>query len=168
MTTRLQDFGLQCREQWQALEPRARTIVTAVASMICAIIFIWVVQALEHSRAELQSTVAALREQAAKVEQQASEFEQLRAQPPAVVSSADVRGLVQGQMNAAGLSRAVRSMDAAEPNQVGVALGAVGFSDWLDLVASLNAQQIRLETCRIEALSTPGQVSVTATLVRSR
>ena len=46
--------------------------------------------------------------------------------------------------------------------------GAVAFADWLNWVASLTSQQVRLDACRIEALSTPGLVSVTATLVRDR
>jgi len=44
--------------------------------------------------------------------------------------------------------------------------GAVGFADWLNWVAGLTSQQVRLDACRVEALSTPGLVSVTATLVR--
>jgi general secretion pathway protein M len=46
--------------------------------------------------------------------------------------------------------------------------GAVAFADWLDWIAGLESQQVRLEAGRIEALSTPGLVSVTATLVRAQ
>ena len=59
-------------------------------------------------------------------------------------------------------------IDAPDANQVKVDFGALPFADWLAWVASLQAQQVRLDTCRIEALSTPGLVSVTATLVRAK
>jgi general secretion pathway protein M len=50
-----------------------------------------------------------------------------------------------------------------------VVFGAVPFADWLNLVVGLKSQQVRLDTCRIEALATsPGLVSVTATLVRAK
>ena len=49
-----------------------------------------------------------------------------------------------------------------------LAFGAVSFADWLGWVAALQAQQLRLESARVEALSAPGMVSVTATLGRAR
>lgn len=49
-----------------------------------------------------------------------------------------------------------------------VIFGAVAFADWLNWVAGLKSQQIRLDACKIEALSTPGMVSVAATLLRSQ
>ncbi|MDQ3040445.1 MAG: type II secretion system protein GspM, partial [Pseudomonadota bacterium] len=69
----------------------------------------------------------------------------------------------------AGLAPALVRIDAPDPDQVVVVFGAVVFADWLKLVAGLRSQQVRMDTGRIEALATsPGQVSVTATLVRAR
>jgi type II secretory pathway component PulM len=59
-------------------------------------------------------------------------------------------------------------IDAQNADQVQVVFGSVAFADWLAWVATLQAQRIRLDTGRIEALSTPGLVSVTATLTRPR
>ena len=59
-------------------------------------------------------------------------------------------------------------IDALDANQVQVVFGAVAFADWLNWVAGLQSQHVRLNACRIEALSTPGLVSVTGTLVRAR
>jgi type II secretory pathway component PulM len=42
----------------------------------------------------------------------------------------------------------------------------VPFADWLDWVVALRAQHIRLEAARVEALQTPGLVSVTASFAR--
>ena len=46
--------------------------------------------------------------------------------------------------------------------------GAVAFADWLDWIASLGSQQVRLYACRIEALPEAGMVGVTATLQRMK
>ncbi|MGH8864757.1 MAG: type II secretion system protein GspM, partial [Burkholderiales bacterium] len=92
----------------------------------------------------------------------------LRAAPAASVSQTDLRTLVQAQAGVAGLSRALVRIDAPDANQVVVVFGAVAFADWLNWVASLKSQQVRLDACRVEALSTPGLVSVTATLVRAK
>ena len=59
-------------------------------------------------------------------------------------------------------------MDARDADQVQVVFGSVAFADWLTWVASLQGQNIRVDTGRIEALSTPGLVSVTATFVRAK
>jgi len=66
------------------------------------------------------------------------------------------------------LSGALVRIDAPDANQVVVVFGAVAFADWLNWIAGLRSQHVRLDTCRIEALSTPGMVSVTATLVRAK
>ena len=55
-----------------------------------------------------------------------------------------------------------------DADQVVAVFGAVAFADWLNWISTLKSQQVRLDTCRIEALSTPGLVSVTATLVRAK
>ena len=59
-------------------------------------------------------------------------------------------------------------IDARDADQVQVVFGSVPFADWLAWIATLQAQHIRLDTSRIEALTTPGLVSVTATLARPK
>ena len=59
-------------------------------------------------------------------------------------------------------------IDAPDANQVQVVFGSVAFADWLAWIASLQTQHIRLDSSRIEALSTPGLVGVTATFVRAK
>jgi type II secretory pathway component PulM len=49
-----------------------------------------------------------------------------------------------------------------------VVFGSAPFADWLAWITSLQTQQIRLDSSRIEALSTPGLVGVTATFVRAK
>ena len=75
---------------------------------------------------------------------------------------------MQTRAGEAGLSRALTRIDATDANQVAVVFGALPYADWQAWVAGLQAQQIRLDACRIEALSAPGLVSVTATFSRAK
>lgn len=136
--------------------------VTAIA------LYGWFVQSAGQARAKLNTSVTALRAQAMRLEQQSIEHARLRAAPAASVSSSDLRTLVQSRIGAAGLSPALVRIDAPDADQVVVVFGGVAFADWLDWIAGLQSQQVRLDACRIEALTTPGLVSVTATLARPK
>jgi type II secretory pathway component PulM len=136
--------------------------------MLGAALYVWLVQSAGQARVQLRTSVTTLRAQAARLDQQALEYGRLRAAPAATASPTDLRTLVQARVGDAGLSRALVRIDAPDPNQVKVVFGALPFTDWLAWVASLQAQQVRLDACRIEALSTPGLVSVTATFTRAK
>ena len=153
---------------WQSRAPRERVVIAVLAVLAGAASYVWLVQSVDQAHTRLRASVPALRAQAARLEQQAAELERLRSAPPASVSQTDLRTLVQALAGAAGLSRALVRIDAPDADQVVVVFGAVAFADWLNWVASLKLQQVRLDTCRVEALSTPGLVSVTATLVRTK
>jgi general secretion pathway protein M len=155
------------RTLWQSRAPRERVVIAVLAVLAGVASYVWLVQAADRAHTRLRASVPALRAQAARLEQQAGELERLRSAPPVAASNTDLRTLVQAQAGAAGLSRALVRIDAPDANQVVVVFGAVAFADWLNWVAGLTAQQVRLDVCRVEALSTPGLVSVTATLVRS-
>lgn len=158
----------QLRKAWESRSPRDRTIIAALAIMLGAALYAWLVLSGGQARVHLRAAVATLQAQAARLDQQANEYERLRAAPPATVSPTDLRTLVQGRIDEAGLARALVRIDAPDADQVVVVFGAVAFADWLDWIAGLKSQQVRLDACRIEALSTPGLVSVTATLVRAK
>ena len=161
-------MNAQLRTLWQSRAPRERVVIAVLAVVVCVASYIWLVQAADQAHTRLRASVPALRAQAARLEQQAAELERLRSAPPPSASTTDLRTLVQAQANAAGLSGALGRIDAPDTNQVIVVFGAVAFADWLNWIASLRSQQVRLDACRIEALSTPGLVSVTATLVRTK
>ncbi len=152
---------------WQACSHGERLLIAGLAFVVSVGFCLWLIHAVDRSRLELRmATVPALRERAGLLESQAAEYERLRAAPPATVSPTDLRVLVQTQAGAAGLSKALQSSEAADANQVKVVFGAIAFADWLSWLVNLEAQNVHVETCRIEALTTPGLVSVTATLVR--
>jgi type II secretory pathway component PulM len=126
------------------------------------------VQSAGQARVQLRTSVTTLREQAARLDQQALEYSRLRVAPAATASPTDLRTLVQARVGDAGLTRALVRIDAPDADQVVVVFGAVAFVDWLNWIAGLKSQHVRLDACRIEALSTAGLVSVTATLVRAK
>jgi general secretion pathway protein M len=158
----------QLRKFWESRAPRERVVVAVLAAILGAALYLGLVQSADRARAQLRTAVTMFRAQAARLEQQAAELERLRATPPATASQTDLRTLVQAQADTAGLARALVRIDATDANQVQVVFGAVPFADWLNWVAGLQSQQVRLDACRIEALSTPGLVSVTATFIRAR
>ncbi len=162
MTAALRELGAW----WQARAPRERLLVAVTGAVVAGALGVWFVHSVERSRGELRTAVPALRAQAELLEQHALEYERLRAAPGATAAPTDLRALVQAQAGAAGLSRALVSIEGADARQVKIVFGAVAFADWLNWVASLEAQRVHLETCRIEALATPGLISVAATLAR--
>lgn len=158
----------QLRKLWESRAPRERIVITILVAVIGVTLYWWLVQSGGRNHTQLRASVATLRVQATRLEQQATELERLRATPASAASQSDLRTLVQAQAGAAGLSNALVKIDAPDANQVVVVFGAVAFADWLNWVASLQAQQVRLDTCKIEALSTPGMIGVTATLLRAK
>ena len=156
------------RQFWESRSPHQRIVAVVLVVLTVAALYYWLWQAAHHARSRLGASITTLRAQTARLEQQAVEYERLRARPSVTASTTDLRSLVQGQAGAAGLSRSLQRIDAPDPGQVQVVLGAVAFADWLSWVSALAAQQVRLTACRIEALSRPGMVSITATFVRAK
>ena len=157
----------QLHTLWESRAPRERVLVAALAVILSVALYWGLVQSANRARTQLTTAVPMLRAQAARLEQEAAELERLRAMPPATASQTDLRTLVQDQADMAELAHAMTRIDATEVNQVQVVFGAVPFAEWIRWVADLQSQQVHLDTCRIEALSRPGLVSVTATFIRA-
>ncbi|HVY07574.1 MAG TPA: type II secretion system protein M [Burkholderiales bacterium] len=154
------------RGMWQARAPRERLILLALIAVVAVALYCSLLYSAHRALPQLRANVLSLREDALRVEQLASEAERLRAVHPPPASQTDLRTLVQTQVASAGLTSTLVRLDAPDPTRVQAVFGAVAFADWLNWVVALSMQNIRLETCRIEALSKPGLVSVTATFVR--
>jgi len=152
---------------WAARDPRERRVIAALAVVLGVACYALGVHSAERARAQLRASVATLRTGAARLDQQADEHQRLRAAPASPASPADMGALVQARIDAAGLSGALTRIDAADAAHVSVTFGAVSFADWLGWVAALQAQQLRVETARVEALDAPGMVSATAALSRA-
>ncbi len=156
------------RKLWESRSPRDRLIITALAAIVCILLYLSLVQSAYRARKQLGSSVSVLRAQALRLDADANELARARAAPALPAQQTDLRTQVQAQAGAAGLAHALLRIDAQNADQVQVVFGSVAFADWLAWVATLQTQRIRLDTGRIEALSTPGLVSITATLTRPR
>jgi len=155
------------REFWQARDKRERQLLGVLAAALLLAAYAWLLIGVGTARSELSASLLALRSQAARLERDAGEIESLRQRAVAKTAAIDLRALAQAQAGAAGLTRALQRVDAPSANQVQVAFAAAAFADWLVWLNGMQAQQLRVESCRLEALSTPGLVSVTASLSRS-
>jgi len=155
------------RQTWQSRTPRERAIVTVLAVVVVAALYAALVVSAGRARPQLRASVLSLRADAVRLDQQASEVERLRAVRPPAASQTDLRTLIQEQAGSAGLAGSLVRIDAPDATRAQVVLGAVPFPDWLNWIVALDSQHVRLETCRVEALSKPGLVSVTATFVRA-
>ena len=153
---------------WESRSPRDRIIIGALAALVVALLYLALVQSAQRARMQLGASLQSLRAQAVRMEADVNELARVRAAPAVPVAQSDLRTHMQAQAVAVGLSGAVVRMDARDADQVQVVFGSVPFADWLTWVASLQAQNIRIETGRIEALSTPGLVSITATFIRAK
>jgi general secretion pathway protein M len=156
------------RKLWESRSPRDRVVIAILAAVVGAALFLWLAQSAYRARTQLGASLSVLRAQATGLNLDAAELERVRAIPAPPASQTDLRALVQARAEAAGLARALVRIDAPDANQVQLVFGAVAFPEWLAWVASLQAEHIRLDTGRIEALSTPGMVGVTATLTRAK
>jgi general secretion pathway protein M len=153
---------------WESRSPRDRVVIAILAAVVGVALYLWIAQSAYRARTQLGASLTVLRGQATRLSLDATELERVRAVPAPPASQTDLRALVQARAEAAGLARALVRIDAPDANQVLLVFGAVAFPEWLAWVASLQGEHIRLDTGRIEALSTPGMVGVTATLTRAK
>jgi general secretion pathway protein M len=153
---------------WEARAPRERRVIALAAAVLGVAAYLLLVHSAGQGRAHLGTGLAALRGQAVLMDRQAVEIERLRAQPVTPAPEIELRNLLQARIAAAGLSGALTRLDVPDAGHAQVSFGAVRFADWMAWVAALQAQRVRLDTARVEALSTPGMVSASATLSRAR
>lgn len=156
------------RKIWESRSPRDRVLIAILAAVVAALLYLWLAQSAQRARTQLGASLSVLRAQAIRLELDATELARVRAMPVPPAAQTDLRTLIQARADAAGLARALVRIDAPDANQVQVVFGAVAFAEWLGWVASLQAERIRLDTGRIEALSTPGMVGVTTTFTRAK
>ena len=156
----------QLERLWQQRAPQERRLLALVAVVVAVLLYLWLLAAAGSARTRLGSSVAELAAEAHRLDRDADELQGLRAQAQTPAAQGDLRKLVEAQAGAAGIARALQKIDGVDANQLKAVFGAVNFADWLVFVAGLEAQHVRLDACRIEALASPGLVSVTATLVR--
>ena len=153
---------------WESRSPRDRVLIAILAAVVAVALYLLLVQSAQRARTQLGASLSVLRAQAIHLDRDSAELERVRAMPVPPAAQTDLRTLVQARADSAGLARALLRIDAPDANQVQVVFGAVAFAEWLAWVSGLQAERIRLDTGRIEALTTPGMVGVTATFTRAK
>jgi len=153
---------------WESRSPRDRVVIAALGVVVAVVLYLVLIQSAQRARIQLGASVATLRVQALRLEQDATELARVRAVRVPPAPQTDLRTQVQALVAGAGLSGGLLRIDATDANRVRVVFGSIAFAEWLQWVAALQAQQIRLETGRVEALSTPGMVGISATFARAR
>ncbi len=155
------------RDWWQDRAPRERVALAVLAALLGVALYAWLVVSASQARAQLRPRVTGLRAEAARLDRNALEIQRLRAAPALAASRSDLRTLLQAQANAAGLGPALTRIDVQDADHAQAAFGAVPFAAWLGWVDTMQAQHVRLDSVRIEALSKPGLVSASATFARA-
>ena len=152
---------------WHTRTLRERRVLLILAILVAVALYVSLLAMAVKARPQLRTNVLSLRADAAQLEDFASELERLRTARAPVSSQTDLRTLVQAQADSSGIAGMLVRIDVQDRDRVQVVFGAIPFADWLNWVLALNVQNIRLETCRVEALAQPGLTSATAVLVRS-
>jgi len=159
------------RKMWESRSLRDRMVIAALVAIVAVVLYAWLIDSTHRARLKLGTTVTRLRAEAIRLERNADEIARLRAAPSAAQPSgaqAELRVLMQAQVDAAGLGRSLLRIEPIDTTQVRLVFAAVPFADWLAWVENARLQQVRLDAARIETLATPGMVNVTATFVRPK
>ena len=156
------------RKLWESRSPRERLVVAVLVALLGAALYLWLIQSAHRSRVQLGRSVSQLRAEAIRLDKSADEIARLRATPATLRQQTDFRQMMQSLVDSAGLARALVRIESVDASQVRVVFGALPFSDWLAWADNIQLQQVRVDTTRIEALSAPGLVSVTATYIRPK
>lgn len=157
------------RSRTPSLSPqRRRTAAIGLLIVFGVVAYALAARYLDRERASLRASVATLSAQAHVLEQRALEVERLRAVPQPASSARPLVEILNVEARAAGIAQDALRLEAIGADEVRVSLGAIEFAGWLRWVERLQAQRVRLESCRIESLARPGLVSATAVFVRGR
>lgn len=155
------------RRFWTSRTPRQRRWLMAALMLLAGTLYFWLLLTATQARSRLQQRVGVLQVQALQLDRHADEFEQLQALPSVAWQPGDLQALVQARLqDGSGLNVGDARIEAEGSDRVRVELPAIAFAQWLEWVEALSSQRIQLESCQIEALESPGMVSISARLIR--
>lgn len=154
------------RATFETLQPRARFGVTALAVLLAVVAYAALIGTLDRERSRLQTSVTALRAASQQMERHASDIARLRSAPKPAASPRDLRSVIEAEAKAGGFTHALR-VDASAADEVRVIVTSIAYPEWLAWLERLQSASVRVKSCRVEALSTDGAVTATATFVRT-
>ena len=146
--------------------PRERILLAVVAALVVAAAYVWLILAANHGRERLRTSLTVLRAQDQIMQRQTAEIESLRSAPKPASGHSDLPALMRKLAESHGLGTALNTVDGPNANEVRTVFGSVAYARWLLWLSDLQAQGVRLDTCRIEALFATDTVNVSATLRR--
>lgn len=147
--------------------PGDRLAITVLAATIGISLLLWFAHSAQRARETLAPSVVRLAAESARLVKSADEIARLRVARPTrqaqPAAPGDFRALMQARIDTSGIAGSATSLESPAADRVKVSFASVSFAEWLRWVDSLQAQQVRVETLRIEALPATGLVSVAAT-----
>lgn len=152
---------------WASRSRPERQWMVAAALCLGLVMDGWLLLSTTHARAKLQPAVIELQAQVIRQERQAEEIMQLRAAPAPAPATADLRQLVQRQVDASGLGQSLASIERVDADHTRLVFGHVTLARWLAWADNMRTQHLRFSRVRIESQDVPGQASVSATIERS-
>lgn len=155
------------RPLWQSRTSRERQVLLGGLALLALAAVLALVVAALQAREPLLADVQALRAASATMDLQARELDRLRRLPALALPAEPLRTRVQAALDASLPATATARLETPDPGQVVVVIESIAFAAWLRSTDALASRQLRLASCRIDALPAAGQVSVTATLVPS-
>jgi general secretion pathway protein M len=151
---------------WAARSPRERAILAgggAVLAALLLIVFAWL--PLERSRARLATEVPRLAASVATMEGQAAEVVRVRSLPATPSSGATPSAAIAAAL---GTRLPGAQASAVDEKRVRVTGSDVSYGALLETIASAQGTYgMRVDSARIDALSTAGRVRVELLLARS-
>jgi len=164
MSARWQAFKKRHWDGRAANERRAIALGALILAPLLGYFLLW--QPAHVANTKLQTSVPALRIQAAHLRTQAAEADSLRHLPhPALLDANALKTAIDESALRHQMREALTSLDAQPPNAVRITLAAVSFEQWINWLRSLQQEQhIRAESVGIAALPQTGVVRINATL----
>ena len=154
------------RATFETLQPGARYGLAALAVLLTLVAYVAVIDAFGRERSRLQGSVTALRAASQQMERHAVEIARLRAAPKPAASQRDLRSVIETEAKAGGFTHVLR-VDSNAADEVRVIVASIAYPEWLAWLERLQSADVRVKSCRVEALSTEGAVTATATFVRT-
>jgi general secretion pathway protein M len=146
------------KTRWNALGPRERAAVSALALFLGAVLFYLLIWApVEGGLARSQARLASVQGQLAQVREQAALVASLRA-APRVEGPADAASAVQEAAARNGLREQVKRVDADGARSVRVQIEAAPFPALMSLLVELQQAGLRAENASLERNARPGTV----------
>lgn len=146
---------------WRQLAPRERQLISwGATGLLAALCYAYLWQPITVERNKLRTSLPQLRVNAAQMQRQAEEVSQLKTTVIPAPHNEAIKSAISQAANESGFDSKTLQVNLLNENRANIALAAVSFDAWTNLVANLQKKGMRLESCTVEALPEQGMASV--------